>query len=126
MKLLCSALFAIQALASAPHVFTASDYAEYTKDGVVVINAAPGTRQALQNRGAEAALASVIHAAFEKAMENGVDLPETIDIEKVVYLKNLGIFNLVSGDTIYSVVTKCGAASCTAMEAIVQVVPEDK
>lgn len=120
-KLSTIAFSFICALAQAQplRTFTEADYDNYSADGAMTVHIAPVAQAALDNKCSKAALASVISLILNQAMYNGVDLPKDPYIDRVIYLKNMQTFNVLSGDTVYTVLL-CSTSPCIAVEAVIR------
>ena len=91
-----------------PHLYKDSDY----RKGNFTISKV-GTSK-LNNPCAKSALAALEGTIVEQAMSMGVDLPDTIRVDKVNYLENLGIFVIQSNSDVFSILTEKKNGNCQA------------
>ncbi len=121
--LISSTALATSIFPPSARTFTIADYDEFVKESYIEFNLKPKVKKALNNNCGKPVLAALTYTIFQEAMNDGVDLPESIDVVDIVPFSNLGAYSLTTYDNrIYIVVTDAVAsqpkgAPCVAMEA---------
>ena len=113
------AIFAFTSIAFADgtRTYTEKDFDQFTQDGALRFAISQQAESALQNSCGKPALASLAGAILEQAKDDGVDLPEEIDVDQAFYFLDAGYLMVSSGGVDYSIMTAVTPSGCKAYPA---------